>query len=192
MFPTKHASPFVVDVGTGKGNWALNYGMTHPETNVLGLEIRAPAVELARDRAQRLNVTNVGYLACNANVDISRILNDIHKISRVSIVTIQFPDPHFKKKQKKRRLVNPLFVSALAKGLTAGAEVFFQSDVEDLVIDANQCFSHCEDFARNPLFDSSDFRRNENPLKIMTDREISVVQRDEPVYRISYIRRSHN
>jgi tRNA (guanine-N7-)-methyltransferase len=187
FFPEPH-HPFVIDVGTGKGNWALNYGIANPGVNILGLEIRGSAVELARDRAQRLKVTNVAYLACNANVDIGRILQNISTVSRVSLVAIQFPDPHFKKRQKKRRLVNPSFVATLARGLTPGSEVFFQSDVEELILDANYVFSQCIDFLPNPTFDFSDFGRNQNPLKIMTDREISVVHRGEPVYRMSYLR----
>jgi hypothetical protein len=39
--------------------------------------------------------------------------------SRVAAVSILFPDPHFKKQHKKRRVVTPELVSSLAAGIRA-------------------------------------------------------------------------
>ena len=42
----------------------------------------------------------------------------------------QFPDPHFKKQHKKRRVVTPELVETLALHCKGTATVFIQSDVE--------------------------------------------------------------
>jgi tRNA (guanine-N7-)-methyltransferase len=47
----------------------------------------------------------------------------------VELVTIQFPDPHFKNRHHKRRVVQSALVRAVAEGLPTGARVFLQSDV---------------------------------------------------------------
>jgi len=43
------------------------------------------------------------------------------------MVTIQFPDPHFKNKHKKRRVVNPALVDTIVRHLAPGKHVFVQS-----------------------------------------------------------------
>eukprot|EP00747_Dinoflagellata_sp_TGD_P097723 gnl/TRDRNA2_/TRDRNA2_167219_c1_seq4.p1 gnl/TRDRNA2_/TRDRNA2_167219_c1~~gnl/TRDRNA2_/TRDRNA2_167219_c1_seq4.p1 ORF type:complete len:217 (-),score=37.98 gnl/TRDRNA2_/TRDRNA2_167219_c1_seq4:65-715(-) len=50
----KPALPVVIDIGCAKGSWALKYATQHQELNVLGLEIRADAVQLAMSRKTRL------------------------------------------------------------------------------------------------------------------------------------------
>merc|ERR1712060_327114 len=100
--------PFVVDIGCAKGAWAIEYAKAHQGVfNVLGLEIRDAAAEIALARKQQEELDNVHFLNSNANVDLDRILSDIvSHPSRVNMVTIQFPDPYFKKKQQKRRVLN--------------------------------------------------------------------------------------
>ena len=58
-----------------------------------------------------MNLTNLHYLAVNANVDIERILSDV-SVQKIAIRTlsIQFPDPQFKLRNRKRRVVNDQFV----------------------------------------------------------------------------------
>ena len=45
---------------------------------------------------------------------------------------LQFPDPHFKKKHKKRRVVQPQLIQAIDRRLAPGGLVFLQSDVMEV------------------------------------------------------------
>ena len=45
---------------------------------------------------------------------------------------LQFPDPHFKKKHKKRRVVQPQLIEAIERRLAPGGLVFLQSDVMEV------------------------------------------------------------
>jgi tRNA (guanine-N7-)-methyltransferase len=58
----------------------------------------------------------------------------------VELVTIQFPDPHFKTRHHKRRVVQSALVRAVAEGLTPGARVFCQSDVLEVSEDMRDKF----------------------------------------------------
>ena len=175
-------------MGCAKGTWAAQYAQDNPHVNVIGIDIREPIIELANARAQRLGITNAYYIYTNANVNISRIINDISKPSAVQRITINFPDPYFKKRHHKRRLVNNAFVRTLAQGLLEGAEVCFQSDVLEL------CLVTVKSFASGPWFvpcayhDVNDLEGNKNPTGVLTEREISVLKRKLKVYRISYVR----
>ena len=55
-------------------------------------------------------------------------------------MAIQFPDPHFKKRHHKRRVVQPALVRAVAEGLRPGARVFLQSDVREVSEDMREKF----------------------------------------------------
>ena len=47
--------------------------------------------------------------------------------AELDMVTIQFPDPHFKNKHKKRRVVNAALVDTIVRHLAPGKHVFVQS-----------------------------------------------------------------
>jgi tRNA (guanine-N7-)-methyltransferase len=54
-------------------------------------------------------------------------------------VTIQFPDPWFKKKHAKRRMVNEEVVETIARHLAPGGQVFVQTDIEFLAAESRSC-----------------------------------------------------
>lgn len=146
-------------------------------------------VDLAIERAKRCNLTNICYLTCNANVDINRILEDLTKLSSdIRLVAIQFPDPCFKKRHKKRRLVNSLFINTIASFLKEKSELFFQSDIEECItssvelIESSPYFSPCDGYSSTSLL------TNPNPTSIPTEREISVLKRNLNVYRMLFRR----
>ncbi len=45
---------------------------------------------------------------------------------------VQFPDPHWKMRNRKKRIVQPQLVEGAAKLLAAGGQVFLQSDVQEV------------------------------------------------------------
>ena len=48
---------------------------------MLGLEIRKPLAE--KNREEAVGVDNLGFISCNANVDLSRILSGVNEFSKV-------------------------------------------------------------------------------------------------------------
>lgn len=121
--------PFHVDIGCARGKFCMRLAETRPDVNVLGLEIRKPVAEGCIKDAEKLKLTNLGFLYANANVDLGRILQGINEVSSVSRLLIQFPDPHFKARNHKRRVVQPELVEAIAEHTSASTEVVVQSDM---------------------------------------------------------------
>ena len=100
------SKPMVLDVGCAKGTWILQNGKENNDVNYLGLEIRKPVVEYALARVQRWGLNNVHFLDVNANVDLPLIMGDLKQQGiSVDMICFHHPDPHFKKKHKKRRVV---------------------------------------------------------------------------------------
>jgi len=138
------AKPLVVDIGCGGGRFDLMFAKRHPELNVLGVDIRAPLVDRGNAWGEVAGIVdNVHFAECNATVSIGVWLKSyaaLGEASRVDAVTIQFPDPHFKKRHHKRRVVQAALVRAVSQGLEPGARVFLQSDVRDVAEDMRAKF----------------------------------------------------
>jgi tRNA (guanine-N7-)-methyltransferase len=90
-------------------------------------------------------------------------------------VTIQFPDPWYKKKHAKRRMVNAELVETVARHLSIEGKVFVQTDVEFLAEEMFTLFRENENFC--------EIESTENPFPVKTEREQSVEDRNLPVYR---------
>ncbi len=174
--------PLHLDIGCAKGHFLLQMAKQEPHWNFLGLEIRQPLVHYANSLRMNHNLTNIYFLMAQANVHLASILASFpEKVLRR--VTIQFPDPWFKRKQKKRRLVQPNLVAVIADYLQPGGEVFLQSDVWEV---AMEMYHH---FVQHPQFVSCGELLAANPFGIPTERERSVLQRGLPVYRFLLQRR---
>ena len=87
-----------------------------PEWNYLGVEIREPLVDEANRLADEAGLKNLRYQFANAMLFLQHLLADIPD-GRLQLVTVQFPDPWFKKKHAKRRMVNKELVNTVADKL---------------------------------------------------------------------------
>jgi tRNA (guanine-N7-)-methyltransferase len=153
-----------------------------PKWNFLGLEIREPLVQEANNWRNELGLTNLDYLFCNVNNSLPAILGCL-PAGVLQRVTIQFPDPWFKNRHNKRRVVQPEVVAELAKSMPAGGVVFLQSDVEAVAVEMR------DRFTANPAFQrQSEEWLPENPLPVPTEREKSTLSRGEPVYRALFVK----
>ena len=179
-----------IDIGCSRGSWIIQLAEINPNLNYLGLEIRRPVVELAMMRKTKRNLQNLHFLSTNANIDLERILIDIKK-SHINIdtISIQFPDPHFKKKHKKRRVVNQMFVELIANNTEIGTKIFLQSDILEVAEDMTLNFQNHTSFIVAENFHPNNLSNNLNPFKIQTEREIATINRNLPIYRMLFIKK---
>ena len=176
--------PLHLDIGCGRGEFLLRMAAIEPDWNFLGLEIREPLVEQANATVAELGLSNLHFLFCNVNNTLSPLLESFPE-NVLQRVTIQFPDPWFKKRHAKRRVVQPELVNELATYLALEGNVFLQSDVETVAREM------CDRFEAHPAFHrQSETWLDDNPLPIPTEREILTLSRGEPVYRALFERSS--
>ncbi|NJP09071.1 MAG: tRNA (guanosine(46)-N7)-methyltransferase TrmB [Leptolyngbyaceae cyanobacterium RU_5_1] len=173
--------PLHLDIGSGKGRFLLEMAQRQPDWNFLGLEIREPLVEQANGWRTELGLTNLHYLFCNANNSLRSLLQSL-PAGVLRTVTIQFPDPWFKRRHQKRRVVQPELVDDLANFLVSGGRVFVQSDVEEVAIAIRDRFHEHPAFTQQQLA-----WLPINPLPISTERELSVLALGDPVYRALFL-----
>lgn len=176
--------PLHLDIGCARGIFALEMARQDPTWNFLGIEIRHALVDRANLLRQEANLTNLHYLFCNANNSVRPLMESL-PAGIVRRVTIQFPDPWFKKRHQKRRVVQPALVEELAEFLEPGADLFLQSDIEEVAVEMRDRFDENPNFERVYVGDWC----GENPLPIRTEREQYVLAQDLPVYRARFQRR---
>lgn len=182
LYP-KLNQPLHLDIGSARGRFLLSMGQLETNWNFLGLEIREPLVIDANKLREELGLTNVHYLFCNVNNSASSLLSSLPN-NNLERVTIQFPDPWFKNRHAKRRVVQPELVAELANYLALGGTVFLQSDIKFVAEEM------CDRFTENPAFvrQHAEEWLTENPLPVSTEREEYVLSRGESVYRALFTR----
>lgn len=175
--------PLHLDIGCARGRFLLKMAQEQPDWNFLGLEIRDPLVEEANRLRDELGLTNLHYLFSNVNIDLDLLLSSLPP-NLLQWVSIQFPDPWFKKRHGKRRTVQPELVATLAQYLPTGAHIFLQSDVEWLAIEMR------DRVAAHPQFipTHAELWLPENPLLVPTEREIATQNHGDPVYRSLWVK----
>jgi tRNA (guanine-N7-)-methyltransferase len=178
------ALPLHLDIGCARGRFLLALAEQQPQRNHLGVEIRRALVSAAEAERQQRQLHNLHFLFCNANVSLEAWLAQL-PAGRLELVSIQFPDPWFKKKHHKRRVLQPALLLAIAAALAPGQQLFVQSDVLAViepmlaVIEASGCFDPSP-AAGMPVEAGW---LVQNPLPLPTEREIHVLSQGLPVYR---------
>ena len=171
--------PLHLDIGSARGRFLLKMAEIFPEKNFLGVEIREPLVEEANRLAQEKNRTNLYYEFNNATYSLDLLLEKL-PADILQTVTIQFPDPWYKKKHAKRRMVNENLVETVVGHLKNLGEIFIQTDVDFL---ADEMF---EIFRANKSL--REVELTENPFSVKTEREMAVEERELPIYRRKFIK----
>lgn len=169
--------PLHLDIGCARGRFLLRMAAAQPAWNYLGVEIREPLVEEANRIAEEAGLANLHYSFCNAMLWLDRLLEGV-PVGSLKMVTIQFPDPWFKKKHAKRRMVNEEMVDVIARKLAPEGKVFVQTDIEFLADEMFGLFRGDERF--------SEMRMADNPFPVKTEREKAVEGKGLPVYRRTF------
>ncbi|HTH50538.1 MAG TPA: tRNA (guanosine(46)-N7)-methyltransferase TrmB [Pyrinomonadaceae bacterium] len=169
--------PLLLDVGCARGRFLLRMAEARLDWNYLGVEIRHPLVDEANRLAVESGLTNLHYAFCNAMLWLERLIANI-PTDALQMVTIQFPDPWFKKKHAKRRMVNEELVATVVDKLATGGQIFVQTDIEFLAEEMFELFRADKRLAETAL--------DENPFPVKTEREKAVEDKELPVYRTMF------
>lgn len=119
--------PLEIEIGSGKGLFMVSASGERPEHDFLGVEIAAKYARHAAARLARAGRTNAVMLHGDARRLVQILLPD----GCTAAVHVYFPDPWWKKRHLKRRLMNELFVQQIERVLSPGGALHFWTDVEE-------------------------------------------------------------
>lgn len=165
-------APTIADVGCGFGGLLVALAPAFPKNRILGIEIRVQVTQYVLDRIHALRVqnetnpklneryTNIACIRGNA----MKFLPNFFAKGQLEKVFFCFPDPHFKLRKHKARIISPTLLSEYAYCLRPGGIVYTITDVKDL---HDWMRTHLEN---HPLFErlSLEEETSDECVKIMT------------------------
>jgi tRNA (guanine-N7-)-methyltransferase len=117
----------ILEIGCGMGETTAIIAGLHPQNDYLGIEVHTPGVgSLLKEIATR-ELSNLRVI----QHDAVEVVRDMIPPESLSGIHIFFPDPWPKKRQQKRRLIQPEFVRLLATRLTPTGYLHCATDWED-------------------------------------------------------------
>jgi len=175
-----------LDIGCAAGDYLFDLALVNKSWNYLGIEIREKLVRTAKLKVREREVKNLYFAFGNA----INILNDVQSkftIKNVKSISFNFPDPWFKKRHYKRRVIQPEFINILSNLLKTGSLIFIKTDVKDLFDYMDSTIStnfHFKTIDKNNFNYSESF----NPTKLTTNREEYVILKNLDIFEKIYIK----
>ncbi len=105
--------PVTLEIGFGNGESLATMAQAAPQRNFIGIEVHSPGVGHLLHLINGYQLSNVRVLA----YDATEILKQRIMPESLDRLQLFFPDPWHKKRHHKRRLVQPDFVSLVARRL---------------------------------------------------------------------------
>lgn len=175
--------PIDLEIGFSTGKWLIDYALKFPNRNIIGLETRKKFIDLVKSKIGKYHIANAYVLQANVNTSLPILFKNI-KFSRVFLL---FPDPWYKKKHIKRRVINPVFLQDLSNYLMDNSKLFIATDKEFLAE------SMINDLEKSGIFfnirgENIYAREIINDLK--TDIEIFQEKQENLIYRLIYQKKS--
>jgi tRNA (guanine-N7-)-methyltransferase len=119
--------PIEVEVGSGKGLFLATAARSRPDHNFLGIEIGRKYARFAAARLARQSSRN-SLIVCG---DALALFRQWIPVASLAAVHVYFPDPWWKKRHKKRRVLNADFLRDVERTLASGGRLHFWTDVEE-------------------------------------------------------------
>ena len=175
-----------LDIGCASGQFLFDLACVNNSWNYLGIEIRERLIKTAKLKVQEREIKNIYFLFGNAY----NILNDSQSkfiLKNVKSISFNFPDPWFKKRHKKRRIIQADFINILSNSLQKGSLIFIKTDVKDL-FDYMDCTILSN--LNFKTLDKEDFNYFEcfNPNKVKTNREKYVITNQLDIFERIYMK----
>jgi len=172
-------APLEVEVGSGKGLFLQTAAAAVPERDFLGIEIAAKYARFAAARLAKQGLSNAVVI----HGDAQRLFGELLPDDSLAAVHVYFPDPWWKKRHHKRRVMNEPFVGNVARTLAAGGSLHFWTDVRErfdatleLIARATRLVGPL-DVAERPA---------DHPLDYRTHFERRMRLGERPVYRAEF------
>ena len=161
--------PLHLDIGCASGDFLFELSLKNKNWNYIGIEIREKLVLNANLKMKSRENKNLYFSFGNAN-NIFNQSNNKSIINFITSISFNFPDPWFKKKHHKRRVIQPKLISLLSHSMKKGSLIFIKTDVRDLFDHMELTISESTKFKKIPYQDIK-FYESFNPNRIQTNRE---------------------
>jgi tRNA (guanine-N7-)-methyltransferase len=121
-----------VELGAAEAHFLVDLARADRQTLFVGVEIRRELVTFTNGELAKAGLDNVQLVFANMSVDMRRLFAP----GSVRRFFLNFPDPWFKTRQHKRRVIGPELMDEIGRALAPDGELFVQTDIFDLALEA--------------------------------------------------------
>ncbi|MBI3407923.1 MAG: tRNA (guanosine(46)-N7)-methyltransferase TrmB [Planctomycetes bacterium] len=174
LFGNDH--PVEIEIGFGKGLFLINAAQAHPQVNYLGVEIERKYVLFTATRLAKRGFTNVKLACCDARGFLSQCV----ATDSVHAIHVFFPDPWWKNRHRKRRLVTADFAAQCARALKRHGRLHLVSDVAEYFAETQEMLARISDLNALPM---SELPAPEVADRYLTNFERKYRMEGRPIFR---------
>ncbi len=121
-----------LEIGCGHGGYALAFGRLRPGRALVGIEQRKKFATTVAEKVERRGLGNVLILQGDGRLLAPRLF----AAGSLAAIHVHFPDPWWKRRHVRRRLVDDRMSTLLLRLLAPGGLLDFRTDVERYALDA--------------------------------------------------------
>lgn len=175
--------PLEIEIGSGKGLFLATIASATNEHNFVGIEIVDKYARHAAARLAKGQLNNGLMISGNAEPLFEQRVEP----SSLEAVHVYFPDPWWKKRHRKRRVVNERSVANISRSLRLGGSFHFWTDVLDYFEQTIELIAEVAPELGVPMPVEEIEARHD--LDYRTHFERRSRQHQIPVYRVVYEKR---
>ena len=172
-----------VELGSAEAFFLMERATEDPGQSYIGVEIRRELVNQSNEVCRRKGLAQVSSVFANISVDLPRLFAP----ASVSRFLINFPDPWFKHRQRKRRVVGEELVDQLFDLLTSDGEIHVATDIFDIALDAMAVLEREKPRRFFNLYNPWSFLR-QSPFAARSRRERHCENEGIRIWRLAYRR----
>ena len=172
------SAPLEVEIGSGKGQFIHDAALANPDHNFIVTEIAHKYAAYCAARLIGAGVSN----ACMFSGDGLALFREHLPENSLAAVHVYFPDPWWKKRHRKRRVMQMELVRACEKCLIPGGKLHFWTDVEEYFMTAMEMMA-AESVLEGPFEPSVD------ETVWRTHFEKRTVVEGRPVFRSYFVKK---
>jgi tRNA (guanine-N7-)-methyltransferase len=172
-------APLEIEVGSGKGLFLRSAAAARPEVDFLGIEVVRKYAEFTAASLAKAGLHNA-LMVCG---DAVRIFHELIPDSSLAAVHVYFPDPWWKKRHKKRRVMRESFVRDVERTLQPGGQLHFWTDVEEYFQTTLELLASCTTLT-GPLPVAETPAEHDMAYRTHFERRVRLA--NEPVYRAEF------
>ncbi|MHB8418794.1 MAG: tRNA (guanine(46)-N(7))-methyltransferase TrmB [Myxococcales bacterium] len=169
-------APLHVEIGSGHGGFALAFAAAQPGVDLVAFEWRRKFADWTRAKAAARGLGNLRVLGADPPVELPRLFQE----ASLAAIHLHFPDPWWKRRHQKRRVVDGAFAALLFARLVQGGLLDVRTDVLERALDMCEVLE-AAGFAN----EAGAGRFSERPEgEIPSTREKRYLASGDPVFRL--------
>lgn len=172
--------PLELEIGSGHGGYALAFARLRPEVTLVAVEQRRAFADALAAKAAKRGHGNLVAICGDARLLAPRLF----PAGSLAAIHVHFPDPWWKRRHERRRLLDDSMSLLLFRLLAPGGHLDFRTDVERY---AGEALARLEEVGFENAAGRGRFAPHD-PAEIPSTREKRYLESGAPVWRLRMVR----